>query len=144
MQGVSSAVSDDMYATARVKALRLPIRFILKLISPPPVDSPRLLLNWLLRQCATAAGLGPPAAKIGLAATAIWLAAWAIYPQTLLIYAASYIRRKALGAPAPPVYIPATVVAYVYTLAATALAFLTRVVEWRGRKTKLTTTPTKT
>ena len=145
VQGASGAVSDDMYATARAKALRVPIRFTyLKLISPPPADSPRPLFKWLLRQYATAAKLGPPAVKIGLAATAMWLATWAIYPQTLLIYAAAgYIRRKALGAPAPPIYIPAAVVAYLYTLAATALAFFTKEVEWRGRKIKLVTTPQK-
>lgn len=141
MQGVSRAVSDDMFATARAKALRIPIRFVyLKLISPQQADSPRPLFNWLLRQYAMAARLGPLAVKIGLAATAIWLATWAIYPQTLLIYAAaSYIRRKALGAPAPPIYIPAIAVAYLFTLAAMALAFFTREVEWRGRRIRLIT-----
>jgi hypothetical protein len=141
MRGVSNAVSDDMYATARAKALGVPIRFIyLRLISPPPADSPRTVFKWIQRQYAMAARLGPPAVKVGLAALAIWLATWVLYPHALLIYAvAGYIRRKALGVPATPLYIPAAAVAYAYTLAAVVLGFLTREVEWRGRVVKLNT-----
>jgi hypothetical protein len=139
MRGISSAISDDMYATARARALDVPIRFIyLKLISPPPADRPLPIFKWLLRQYAIAARLGPPTVKIGLAAAAIWLVTWAIYPQTLLIYAiAGYARRKALGAPVTPIYVPAAAVAYVYTLAAITLGFFTREVEWRGRIIRL-------
>jgi hypothetical protein len=139
MRGVSNAVSDDMYATARAKALGVPIRFIyLRLISPPPADTPRTVFKWIQRQYAMAARLGPPTVKVGLAALAIWLATWALYPHTLLIYAvAGYMRRKALGVPATPLYIPAAAVAYAYTLAAVVLGFFTREVEWRGRVVKL-------
>ncbi len=139
LMGASNAVSDDMYATARARSLGVPIRFkYLRLISPPPAGDPRSVFKWLLRQYAIGAKLGPTVVKLGLAAVAAWLAAWAFYPHVLLMYAtAGYIRRKALGVPVTPLYIPAAAVAYAYTLAAIVLGFLAEEVEWRGRKIRL-------
>ena len=137
--GASRALSDDMYATRAAKRLGVPIRFLyLRLVGPAPAETPRGVFKRLVRQFAIASRQGPLLVKVGVALLAGWLALWAAYPYMFLVSAlAGYLRRLALRAPCPPVYIPAAMLAPLFILAAAVSSFLIKEVEWRGARFKL-------
>ncbi|ABP50011.1 MULTISPECIES: glycosyltransferase family 2 protein [Pyrobaculum] len=138
-RGASKALSDDMYATRKAKALGIPIRFVyLRLLGPAPAERPRGVFRWLTRQYAMAVREGPPFVKIGVVLIAAWLSLWIVHPSTFLVYTvAGCARRLALKAPCSLLYIPASLLAPLFTLAAIVASFSIKEVEWRGAKFRL-------
>ena len=138
-RGVSSHVSDDIYATERARELGVAIKYVhVAPRSDPPGRGALENIRWAFRQYAIAYRQGGLWTKLGILATAAWLATVLAHPKALaILYLWTLARRVVLREGSYLHYAAAALPAFVITAAATAASPFIKKIKWRDRSLEL-------